>query len=324
MATKRKLVPAALHSELSEYASLLRALRTHNTLDLTGHLTQRRPSVSVDEPSSSEDDEERRPQNMSLEQLDFLCDALTGDRGTEQRSNEPEAGPSTSRSIGKAKAAATGTSTVPSSPSPAPGPKRRKRDTWTRWPLLAEDVPVPEWTLEDEVRSLAVNALQAQGTLAPPHLSDDGEEAGSFDDEETLLPAASVDALVFSTSDHLGRLLSSLAAHFPLAEKSMQNRVKPIGWNTVLEVAASSGLVSAECIESVRTRMEAIYPPSEPSESRILERMELASTRKGPFTESCAKHELSFLSFPDGGDGEDTQVKPGKKRKDLQAPLVDI
>lgn len=38
MSTRR--IPAALHRELSEYASLLRALRTRDALDITKHLTK--------------------------------------------------------------------------------------------------------------------------------------------------------------------------------------------------------------------------------------------------------------------------------------------
>ncbi|KAH7923190.1 hypothetical protein BV22DRAFT_1130847 [Leucogyrophana mollusca] len=38
MVGNRKPVPAALHAELSEYAALMRAMRTSRTLDLTAHL----------------------------------------------------------------------------------------------------------------------------------------------------------------------------------------------------------------------------------------------------------------------------------------------
>jgi hypothetical protein len=37
---KRKAIPAALHSEISEYASLLRVLRATDTLDITTQLTR--------------------------------------------------------------------------------------------------------------------------------------------------------------------------------------------------------------------------------------------------------------------------------------------
>jgi hypothetical protein len=28
---------------------------------------------------------------------------------------------------------------------------KQKRDQWTRWPLLLDDLPIPEWDLENEV-----------------------------------------------------------------------------------------------------------------------------------------------------------------------------
>lgn len=46
MSTRR--VPTALHRELSEYASLLRALRTRDALDVTKHLTRSEISLSDD------------------------------------------------------------------------------------------------------------------------------------------------------------------------------------------------------------------------------------------------------------------------------------
>ena len=62
--TKRRPVPAALHAELSEYSSLLRALRTSDTLDLTSHLLQassyrsQQAQSFVDDDISLADDED--------------------------------------------------------------------------------------------------------------------------------------------------------------------------------------------------------------------------------------------------------------------------
>jgi len=38
--------------------------------------------------------------------------------------------------------------------------KRKARSTWTRWPLLKEDAYIPEWTLQDEVQTLASKATR--------------------------------------------------------------------------------------------------------------------------------------------------------------------
>jgi hypothetical protein len=38
--------------------------------------------------------------------------------------------------------------------------KRKGKSTWTRWPLLKEEVYIPEWTLQDEVQTLASRAAR--------------------------------------------------------------------------------------------------------------------------------------------------------------------
>ena len=53
MTTKRVFVPAALHDELTEYANLVRVLRTTSTLDLTSHL--------IHHPNSDDDAWSRWP-----------------------------------------------------------------------------------------------------------------------------------------------------------------------------------------------------------------------------------------------------------------------
>ncbi|TFK53152.1 hypothetical protein OE88DRAFT_1626974 [Heliocybe sulcata] len=319
----RKRVPAALHSELSEYASLLRALRTSSTLDLTGHLTH--PSSAQDEGDNvdSEDDfsldgEDSRSQ-VNLDQLDCLREPSPED-APEESEREKEAGPSTSPSPqrqhrkksdkkGKGKQVEFDMSDVTPSPS-----KRRRRDTWTRWPLLAGDVHIPEWSLEDEIRSAAMQTLSQQLLLEFATTSEQAE--AEIADDETV----PLDALVFSASEHLAHLLSALAAHFPLVEKSMQNRVKPIGWTTVLEVAASSGFADAKTVERLRTRLESIYPRSRPVEPNTIARIELADSHKRNFSELCAAEDLSFLSLPGAQVGKTPLKRP--KGKDCIARIL--
>ena len=54
---KRPKVPAALHSELSEYSSLLRALRTSDTLDLATQLTVPAPTLVSSHDADDEADD---------------------------------------------------------------------------------------------------------------------------------------------------------------------------------------------------------------------------------------------------------------------------
>lgn len=129
----KRRVPHPLHSELSEYASLLRALRTRNTLNLTPHLT--------------------KPSNRS----------------------------------------------------------------WSRWPLLLHHIPIPEWSLEDEVAVIASTVIKSQDDDDPDHPS--------------YIPY-----LTSSIASLLSTIFSLLAKHTPARPASMQNRIEPLNWRSVIDV----------------------------------------------------------------------------------------
>lgn len=57
MDSEKRRVPKALHHELSEYASLLRALRARDTLDLTKYLAQPSP-FALDNVTNEDDDQD--------------------------------------------------------------------------------------------------------------------------------------------------------------------------------------------------------------------------------------------------------------------------
>lgn len=178
---KRKAVPEALHQELSEYTSLLRALRTTDTLDLASQLT-------------------KPPDSLASNPL---------------------------KGKGKGKSRA-----------------KQDQDNWTRWPLLKGDFAAPEFTFEDEVKALAAEALlneQREHWPTPPLNAEEEEEA-----EE--LPKSSLEALTLASSTHLTHILGALAVHIPPTEKSMQNRIKPIGWRGVLDILAVSGFADPKSV----------------------------------------------------------------------------
>ena len=206
MSKSRKAVPAALHTEISEYVSLLRALRTSGTLDLSSQLTKAHQSA----PKDAEDDAEGR---VSLNRSD-------------SRDITPSHTPLSKSSAGHS----TGKSGV--------------KDNWTRWPLLEGDVHVPEFGLHDEIKMIASEALKLQ--FQPD--SDVNNLSEDDNDEEKRLPQSFLDSLTLASSTHLSRLLSALAAHIPLTEKSMQNRILPIGWESVLDIVAVSGLVDPKSV----------------------------------------------------------------------------
>ena len=68
------------------------------------------------------------------------------------------------------------------------------------------------------------------------------------EDEGDLLTPHALRALKASSSIYLSQILALLAAHVPYAEKSMQNRIRPINWETVLEIVAANGLVTPESV----------------------------------------------------------------------------
>ena len=229
-----KLVAASLHSELSEYASLLRALRTNDTLDIVSQLIK--PTNSPSPSSCSGEDED----------LDLEHDAATLTiQDNDVVSHSPSAEPVTL----SGDASITG---------PANGKgKRRQRDTWTRWPLLAGDAIAPEWELQDEVQLLAAKIMdtsEASTSHTPPVRGDETPDipapssSATSHAEITHLPQTSLDAVAFAASTHLAQILGALAVQGPRARKSMTIRADPRDWKDVLNAVAIHGLVDEQSV----------------------------------------------------------------------------
>jgi hypothetical protein len=216
---KRKIVPASLHSEISEYASLLRALRATDTLDITSQLTR------LDSAPSQRDLEPTNEEEAGQNAAPTSSHAGRGDVSFIEEMGH----------------------------SPALSTSRTSRNTWTRWPLLAQDLHVPEWRFEDEVHSLArqallfesstSNPLPASTTSEPPCM---GFNVPSEDHVEALLPPSSLRILADVSSSHLEHILSALASYSPIVDKSTQHRRHPIGWESVLNIVGVSGLVDSK------------------------------------------------------------------------------
>ncbi|KAJ6588355.1 hypothetical protein B0H19DRAFT_1248027 [Mycena capillaripes] len=231
MAGKRKRkVPHALHSELSEYSSLLRALSTNDTFDVARRLTQPAP------PNKRGPRREESPANSAAEG---------------KGSQDAEEGEGTQD-------AAEGSSKLPQTEPPKRiHNRKRKRDTWTRWPLLVTDLEVPQWGLNDEIEALVRLCLRDSS-----HPRDE-----DVDPEES---PACLPHLTQSASAFLSSTLALLAHHTPARTQSLQDRLNPLGWQTVLDVVASCGDVDATMLNNVKTRMEAIYGPYEsPGTARL-------------------------------------------------------
>ncbi|KAJ7291247.1 hypothetical protein C8J57DRAFT_1211736 [Mycena rebaudengoi] len=213
---KRKRVPQALHSELSEYASLLRALRTNDTLDVAKHITLPPPPK-----------EKRKPRKTKTPAVDA-------------GGSVPSAQPAS-----------------PASPAPQRSPRKhaKKRDTWTRWPLLVEDVHVPEWGFDDEIEALTRSILHNN---PHPPLPLPGPASPEADDAPPYLPA-----LAHAASNFLSSVLALVAHHTPARPQSMQDRLNPIGWQMVLDIVSCDPAFDETMLNNVKARMEAIYGPYE-------------------------------------------------------------
>lgn len=296
MVPKTKRVPAALHSELTEYASLLRALRTGATLDLSAHLVRDTQERDLDEESEVEE----------------------GDSGTGDGEDEIQESPIATSP--PASAPSEGFPGLESDNTLVGKGKKRMReprirrpanhDTWTRWPLLPADVHPSEWSLEEEVTYIARGVMrERRRALRTEQRSQDeipeseeevegqdedvvikeeemqhsaadiqkfSDEAASSSDESENEDDSSIfrHALAISTQHHLRMLLTLSAIPIPRVAYSMRGRLAPLDWVGVLNaVGAGAGppgigfgfgtepLVSPDALARVRTRLEAIYGP---------------------------------------------------------------
>ena len=218
MTMKKRRVPAALHFELTEYASLLCALRTRDAMDLTAHLAKPSPFTlsPQNENNLDDDDDELFDDDLPLSLV-------------KSRENAVIAGPNDlDYPINKA-------ITTP----------KRKRDHWTRWLLLLKDVPIPEWTLEDEVAVIASQILKSHPSLIFPisegPLEQDDPSHTDYVmntelEEDDPDHPFHVPYLTSTIASFLSTIFSLLAKHSPARPASMQNRIEPLNWRSVIDV----------------------------------------------------------------------------------------
>jgi hypothetical protein len=246
---KRKRVPEKLHFELTEYSSLLRALRTRSALDVTTQLTRPPPNHWQDDDtqlgSDLDDDDEE--------------DVSPSGSNIPNTSSAPISGPSdlnhpSNKAFFQGPPANTSQETK-RKPKAKPPPKKQ-RDTWTRWPLPVGDVIAPEWNLEDEVTLLAAQALKRNPPIPLPVFPEDGDppaeqrqanqnkddDALDLDgDEDDVDPPSYIPYLVSSATECLAYILDIMATHTPARAPSLQNRIEPINWQSVLNALAARG-----------------------------------------------------------------------------------
>ncbi|EDR10285.1 uncharacterized protein LACBIDRAFT_325220 [Laccaria bicolor S238N-H82] len=139
------------------------------------------------------------------------------------------------------------------------------------------DVMAPEWNLEDEVTLLAAQALKRHPPTPLPVFPDDGDppseqrqanqdkddEALDLDgDEDDLEPPSYIPYLVSSATECLAYILDIMATHTPARAPSLQNRVEPIHWQSILNALAARGntrFMDAQIMQNVSSRLQAVY-----------------------------------------------------------------
>ncbi|KAJ3526315.1 hypothetical protein NMY22_g10210 [Coprinellus aureogranulatus] len=134
-------------------------------------------------------------------------------------------------------------------------PKKVKLDS--RWPLEPSQVVIPRWDLRDEVLAIA--------RAAAPR-NPEAEEEASLEEEEELENDI-LQPIPDIVQDLLVSVMNLLAVHIPPVTDTFQNRMRPVGWEHVLNVLSASlhgreqGLLTADVIKATRTRLEQLYGP---------------------------------------------------------------
>lgn len=222
--TPKKKKTQKLRQELSEYTSLIRALHTASTQDLLPHLIGAFPR-----PPSS--------------------------RATSVHPSRSSGSSSTSGGGGH-----HGSGTTESTSSEVPDDAR---DIWTRWPLLRKDVYVPEWSLHDEVRSIAEKSarewLQVYASEEEPNASLSSSPHKMEIDEQD------------KPSDHSEDDFNAIMDHQIMVSSPRRststnedaNRVSPLPEEDVLTKGVLSGLTleSSMLLSQIFAALAAHRPP---------------------------------------------------------------
>lgn len=277
---KTRLVPSALHAELSEYTSLLRALRTNDILDVASQLTRPYAGPSTGASTVTTRDDSLAPQSVNFVDVDLSDEdggrsiRVTGKDVNDGESEKPDS-ESEDELDGGEEVVGAQKGKAKAKKSRSLRKKKVERDEWTRWPLMDGDVHIPEWGFEDEVLFLARQSIalhrsaasisrelvhdQPDGSLKRGHDLDGPEfeagvdevhEVGDDDDSESEeeLPPHIAHTLTALSSTHLTQVLSAIASHIPASSKSLQSRFMPLTWQQVLNIVSIESIVPPQYV----------------------------------------------------------------------------
>jgi len=202
MGKERKRIPAALHSELNEYSSLLRVLWTEDTQDVATQLARHTGNAPIGKATSEEDLYE---DDVGLSDSDIPVDSsATKDSGSQPHPKKRRKQQLDTETAVKRR-------------------KMRLHSLWVRWPIPLEDTPVPEWDFPDQMR-LVLQIWLTQQPLRVPL---------AFDAHTPQIPPI-VGRLSESSEWVLSSLLGTITSLMPRRALSAQNRIDVCSWQNVL------------------------------------------------------------------------------------------
>ncbi|KAG2363789.1 hypothetical protein BDR07DRAFT_1403323 [Suillus spraguei] len=179
--------------------------------------------------------------------------------------------------------------------------KLKSRDTWTTWPLI--DCFIPEWLVEDEVKSLAeavAHQLKTKCLLGGhgDHQSESQDDVEEKDDDRVgTFVTKSSQALVWQTTKVLVCILDSILEQRPAVADSMQNRMWAFNWEGVLRVLISGMTLDRTVVSAAHKRLSSIYGSSKTLDI-ALSRIGRIESRTSMLAELSERHEELFFSNP--------------------------
>ncbi|KIJ47508.1 hypothetical protein M422DRAFT_248931 [Sphaerobolus stellatus SS14] len=290
---KTKALPAQLHSELTEYASLLRVIRTTATLNVVPQLSSEGVSwntLNDDEDDDTDDDEEED------ERDELASDVVDEDHVKEIEDyllETPTRGGLADEAKGMKKPL-----------------QKRKRNSVnqssdnmrTQWPLLPEDCPLPEWPFNEEIGTMAERILWAQKRASASSSPVEGEFSNNPEDldmevDVPTLSSAHTAGLSLDAANKLSSVLAALADYRPNATWTKHARIAPMDWRDVIEIVATQGIFSEAVVEQVKQQMEHTFTPSD---SQVIPRLQARLESEHLFKEAAAEFggDLSNVAAP--------------------------
>ncbi|CCA73854.1 hypothetical protein PIIN_07808 [Serendipita indica DSM 11827] len=278
----KKKVSAKLRKELSEYASLVRALHVTSTQDIIPHLTGSFPAPGAAVPTTEDTDAvmhaiDLRPDDENMHS--------PGQEGQSDINEEEE---HTSKQ---------------KKPSQRPSRAHKyQRDQWSRWPMLRDHIFVPEWSLQDEVQAIAERKFGKRTQQEPlinkeahhqaPTVSDEERDSveeqldemstddeldqnlESLGEEKSYLPTGVARGLALESDFLLQRIFATLGAHRYCVAPAVQTRLFPMDWKAVFMALNATGVVDEQTLRVCYEKMERLHESEEQADIFHHERRE--------------------------------------------------